>query len=114
MEYYGKAREEGLTPDTIRSGWLATGIVPWDPNRIYRAIAPSAIPGSPEPCQISQDNDNEVFSTPRKPGDFYNALQSNSQDTSLPQRARSAMSKARKAVDEGAVIIAEQEALIKC
>ena len=31
ISYYHQAREEGLTPKTVKSGWRASGIYPWNP-----------------------------------------------------------------------------------
>ena len=33
IKYYHKAREEGLTARTIKSGWRTSGIYPWNPRK---------------------------------------------------------------------------------
>src|SRR3954452_5447085 len=33
IKYYHLTREEGLTPKTIKSGWRASGIYPWNPQK---------------------------------------------------------------------------------
>ena len=37
IEVYNKARNEGMTEYNIRAGWSATGIYPWDPQKVLRS-----------------------------------------------------------------------------
>jgi hypothetical protein len=37
VEYYHKAREEGLTTHNIYQGWATAGISPWDPRKVIRS-----------------------------------------------------------------------------
>jgi DDE superfamily endonuclease len=37
IQYYHKARTEGLTGSIIQSGWRAAGIYPWDPRKVIRS-----------------------------------------------------------------------------
>jgi hypothetical protein len=37
IQYYAKARQIGLSPNQIKSGWKASGIVPWDPRKVIES-----------------------------------------------------------------------------
>ena len=55
IEYYHKARTEGLTASTIRSGWRAAGIIPWDPRKVIRS------------SQVAQNRTTNLPATPQTP-----------------------------------------------
>jgi hypothetical protein len=50
IQYYNNARNEGLSPSNIRSGWRAAGLYPWGPQRVLR---------SSQVTQISQNAPQE-------------------------------------------------------
>ena len=37
IDVYNKARNEGMSEYNIRAGWKATGIYPWDPQKVLRS-----------------------------------------------------------------------------
>jgi DDE superfamily endonuclease len=37
IQYYNNARNEGLSPSNIKSGWRAAGLHPWGPQRVLRS-----------------------------------------------------------------------------
>ena len=38
IKYYYRAREEGLIARTIKSGWRASGIYPWNPRKGLKSL----------------------------------------------------------------------------
>jgi ribosome recycling factor len=54
IQYYDKAREIGLTPSIIRSGWRAAGIEPWDPLKVITS------------SQVPQQQAQDITQTPQR------------------------------------------------
>ena len=77
IKYYHLAREEGLTPKTIKSGWRASGIYPWNPQKGLRSsqVKTKAITNPPSPPSPNHD-DIDVLATPKSHHDVYHMIQS--------------------------------------
>jgi hypothetical protein len=104
VEYYHKARDEGLTRQNILSGWRAAGISPWDPRKVIRSsqlainnqisqITPKSSP------QRTPTASEQILHTPQNKRNFLKAVQMISIQESIPRPVRWLLSKTGKAFD---------------
>jgi hypothetical protein len=104
VEYYHKARNEGLTQQNILSGWRAAGISPWNPRKVIRSsqltinnqidqITPKS------PPQRTPTASEQILHTPQNKRDFLKAVQMITAQESIPRPVRWLLSKTGKAFD---------------
>ena len=104
VEYYHKARDEGLTRQNILSGWKAAGISPWDPRKVIRSsqlainnqISQTTPKSSPQRTPTASE---KILHTPQNRRDFLKAVQMISIQESIPRPVRWLLSKTGKALD---------------
>ena len=72
IKYYHKAREEGLTVRTIKSGWRTSGIYPWNPRKGLKSslVKNKALIEALSFKQANSDQFNTI-ATLKKPRDMY-------------------------------------------
>jgi DDE superfamily endonuclease/Tc5 transposase DNA-binding domain/helix-turn-helix, Psq domain len=114
IQYYDKARSDGLVAYAIRAGWKAAGIYPWDPRKVIRSsqVVQNQCPAPSTPTQqkrklsISTD-----IVTPHNRQQFYSSLRSISQQESISRPVRILLQKTGKAIDQFHVqqAVAEQK-----
>ena len=102
VEYYYKAREEGLTAHNIRQGWAAPGISPWDPRKVIRSSQLAANnqvsrPATPKACHKRKVSTSEVLPTPQNKQEFLKAVQIVSSQATLLRSVRRLLFKTGKA-----------------
>lgn len=104
VEYYSKARDEGLTSHNIRAGWSAAGISPWNPRKVIRSSQLAANnqinqqpPQTPQKRRLSVSE--EVLTTPQNRHELSKAVQAISSQETLPRSVRNLLSKTSKAFD---------------
>ena len=119
LEYYNKARNEGLTEPNIRAGWKAAGIYPWDPRKVIRSsqvknatpslplTMPQTIPTTPKTTRI-----DGVITTPQNHRDLAQQFQQivGSEEVSISMRTL--VQKASKTIEIYTVKNVEQHRLI--
>jgi hypothetical protein len=98
IDCYHFAREEGLTERTIRGGWSASGISPWNPEKVLSSSQLKQQPATPKRQKRARSQDPELFRTPQKPQDLYKASQALRGDETLSRSARILVLKAGKAI----------------
>jgi hypothetical protein len=76
VKCYYLAREEGLTERVIRSGWRATGINPWNPDKaIYSSQVKHPLV-KPIQQNSTTSADDDLLQTPAKPQPSNNVAKS--------------------------------------
>ena len=102
VEYYNKARDEGLTQHNILGGWSAAGISPWNPRKVIRSSQVAANnqinqqpPQTPGKRRLSTSE--QVLPTPRNTHELSEAIQAISSQEAVPRPIRHLLSKTRKA-----------------
>ena len=98
VKCYHLAREKELTKCVIHSGWRATGINPWNPNK---AIFSSQV--KHPPVKSIQQNltsfiDDDFLQTLAKPQQLYNAINKLSRIITLSRTHRTILRKAGKTI----------------
>jgi hypothetical protein len=101
IKYYHLAREEGLTPKTIKSGWRASGIYPWNPQKGLRSsqVKTKAITNPPGPSSLNHD-DIDVLATPESHRDVYHMIQSLDNGHMTQRGTRAILRKAGKRIGQ--------------
>jgi DDE superfamily endonuclease len=95
---YKNAREAGLTERVIRAGWLATGLSPFNINKVLNSSQVSQRPTTPIPQQQPQYQPQSFFSTPQGPRDLYLAQCEVQSLENLGRSTRLLLQKAGKAL----------------
>lgn len=95
---YNAAREEGFSQRVIRAGWRATGLVPFNPDQVLSSSQISTRPATPPAPQRQQSASPELFLTPRKHSDFYEAYQRLLKSESLSRNARALIGKCGRSI----------------
>ena len=101
---YKKARQEGLTSTTIKSGWKAAGLVPFNPDKVYgsrltKAGKPelkSKAPGTPQKVQLTLDE--TWITTPQNIHDFRVAIRRIEATIQVNRPVRTFLRKVQKAM----------------
>lgn len=102
IQYYNTARKEGLTSSTIKSGWRAAGIVPWDPRKVIRSSQvpqehTQAVPQTPRRKQrLSTEG---LYTTPQNRRDFERLASLLPASIETNRTIRTVLQKASKAID---------------
>jgi hypothetical protein len=102
IQYYQRARQEGLNPAVIMAGWRAAGIVPWDPRKVIRS---SQVPQNDPiisvrtPKRRRQLSFDARFQTPQNRRDFDRLIGLLPPLVSAQRSVRTALHLASKAVD---------------
>lgn len=105
VECYNKARDEALTDRVIRSGWKATGIHPWNPQK---AIESSQVVDAAKSHSIDLTSSQQLLSdtvfdplaTPRNVQQLKSVIQNLPKSQSLPRDIRRLLAKTTKAFSE--------------
>ncbi|KAI1676478.1 DDE-domain-containing protein [Pyrenophora tritici-repentis] len=95
---YYQAREAGLTERVIRAGWQATGLCPFNINKVLASSQVSQRPTTPTPQQQPQQQLQSFFSTPQGPRDLYIAQRELQSYENLGRKAKLLLQKAGKAL----------------
>jgi DDE superfamily endonuclease/Tc5 transposase DNA-binding domain len=104
VEYYNKARNEGLTRQNILAGWAAAGISPWNPRKVIKSSQLAANnqinqppPLAPGKSEISASE--QVVATPRNRRELLKAIQTVSNEEAISRPVRHLLAKTSKAFD---------------
>jgi hypothetical protein len=105
LEYYHKARDEGLTSFNILSGWRTAGISPWDPRKVIRSsqllennqIHQPEPPQTPHKRKISASE--ETINTPHNKRQFLDNIDKVQAHHPISRPVRMLLSKTGKALD---------------
>jgi hypothetical protein len=113
IKYYHLAREEGLTLKTIKSGWRASGIYPWNPQKGLRSsqVKTKAKTNPPSPPSLNYD-DIDVLATPKSYRDVYYIIQSLDNGHMTERETRAILKKAGKRIGQLAAQNAASESKI--
>ena len=95
---YYQAREAGLTERVIRAGWLATGLSPFNINKVLTSSQVSQRPTTPLSQQQPQQPPQGFLSTPQGPRDLYIAKHKVQSCESIGRMTRLLLQKAGKAL----------------
>ncbi|KAI0994033.1 hypothetical protein K3495_g14150 [Podosphaera aphanis] len=76
IKFYHEAREEGLSDKIIRAGWKATGLVPFNPERVLQSSQVLQQPCTPTKARQTIYKWESELETPRNYLDVYKAQQS--------------------------------------
>jgi hypothetical protein len=106
LQYYEKARNEGLTCSNICSGWKKAGILPWNPRRVIQSIEyPTQATSQPQTLgkrgshTAKEEESSSQLTTPQNRRDFDRYWQLVSQQQHLPRPIRRLLSKTAKSFD---------------
>jgi hypothetical protein len=110
IKYYHAAREEALSDRVIRAGWKASGLSPFNPEKVLRSSQVSQQDGRPSTPPPLSKPPSPVFQTPQKPQDLYQAQQRLQSSESLSRSARRVLGKAGKAISKANIRAAHLEA----
>jgi hypothetical protein len=113
---YAHARKDGLTKNTIRAGWKASGMCPFNIELVLsssqitdRSITPPPPTTPPKALQGS----HQVIVTPQRPHELYTAQQTILRTEQLSRPVRTVLAKAGKAISKANIRAAGLEAEIK-
>jgi DDE superfamily endonuclease/Tc5 transposase DNA-binding domain/helix-turn-helix, Psq domain len=101
---YAQARQERLTERTIRSGWKAAGLIPFDTSKGLHnrfVIQPPQTPRQPSqttPPDASNQSLSVLQVTPCKPKQVFTALRVLSRNTRVAKPTATLLGKAAKAI----------------
>ena len=95
---YHQAREEGFIERVIRAGWQASGICPFNINRVLGSSQVSQRPTTPIHQQQPPQQPQDFLSTPQGPYDLYIAQRSVQSVENLGRTTRLLLQKAGKAL----------------
>ncbi|KAI0998934.1 hypothetical protein K3495_g9265 [Podosphaera aphanis] len=76
IKFYHEAREEGLSDKIIRPSWKATGLVPFNPERLLQSSQLLQQPCTPKKARQTIYEWESELKTPRNCLDVYKAQQS--------------------------------------
>ena len=89
IKYYHKAREEGLTARTIKSGWRTSGIYPWNPRKgLKSSLVKNKAPIEALSFKQANSDQFDTIATPKKPRDMYQMVQSLHNDHTPDRKTR--------------------------
>ena len=105
IQYYHKARTEGLVRHIIQAGWKAAGLYPWDPRKVIRSsqvvqnrsVQASTLPRTP--THKRKASIDITITTPHNRCQFNASLSIISQRESMSRTVRTLLSKTGKALD---------------
>jgi hypothetical protein len=101
IQYYDKARNEGLTSYYIRAGFKAAGIYPWDPRKVLRSSQVVQNERTPIPVtptkRIRSPNIN--IATPQNHQQFLRSVRQFTHQETVSRPIRLLLQKASKAID---------------
>ena len=95
---YNLAREEGLSPKTIRAGWRATGLCPYNPRLVLYSSQITGRPSTPPPADQDRALSEALFATPQSSQQLKRAQQALLGSENLSRSAREVLTKAAKAI----------------
>ena len=102
LEYYNKARNEGLTEYNIRAGWKAAGIIPWDPQKVIRSSQVKTLTGSlpiPTPSTPQTARTYTTITTPQNYRDLALQFQQIVNNEKVSRSIRTLVRKASKTME---------------
>ena len=101
LEVYHKARTEGLTEHNVRAGWRASGIVPWNPQKVLRSSQVKRIemtvPKTPASQRIAPNL--VAIRTPANRRDLQDQFQRLAATEEVSRSVRLLVQKASKTID---------------
>jgi DDE superfamily endonuclease len=119
LEFYHKARTEGLTEPNIRAGWKTAGIYPWNPQKVLRssqvkstAPKPTLTMSQQHPIQQQRSLISTMIATPRNRHDLQIQLQQIAAQEPVSRSLRTLLQKASKTIDTCTFTITQQTRLI--
>lgn len=95
---YSQAREEGLSEHVIRAGWRASGMVPFNMQKVLESTQVLQRPSTPERQKRPHPDSSPSVQTPRKPQDLYNQTHTLQLSDTVPRDTRVVLRKAGKAI----------------
>ncbi|KAI1003339.1 hypothetical protein K3495_g4866 [Podosphaera aphanis] len=102
IKFYNLAREEGLSERVIRSGWRATGLVLFNPEKVLRSSQVCRRPSTPPNLGLAQTTSDMELPTPKKALDIYQSQQKirRSENISLLKKSGQALERSNTRVAE--------------
>jgi hypothetical protein len=113
VQYYAKAREEGLTERNIRSGFAAAGIVPFNPNKVLsshqvqRTIQPPRTPSNTRQIALSTTT-SPSLPTPRNYQQVRRSLNVIQEEENVSRNVRRLLFSMGKQLDRFTTQLAQQ------
>ena len=109
IQFYHKAREEGLSDKIIRAGWKATGLVPFNPERVLQSSQVLQQPCTPTKARQKNYESESELKTPRNSLDVYKAQKSVEKLENMSKSNRALLRKCGKALQEANTRVAASE-----
>ncbi|KAI1007141.1 hypothetical protein K3495_g1079 [Podosphaera aphanis] len=109
IKFYNLAREEGLSERVIRSGWRATGLVPFNPEKVLRSSQVCRRPSTPPDLGLAQTISDTELPTPKKALDVYQSQQKNRRSENISHRLTSLLKESGQALERSNTRVAELE-----
>jgi hypothetical protein len=113
IQYYKRARDEGLSERYIRAGWKAAGLCPFNIGHVLNSSQVQGLQKDVTTPPRRYDNtqlQDTIYTTPRRPQDVRDAQVSLQQRESLSRDVRTVLGKAGKAIGRANTHIAQLEA----
>ncbi|KAI0993840.1 hypothetical protein K3495_g14344 [Podosphaera aphanis] len=109
IRLYNLAREEGLSERVIRSGWRATGLVPFNPEKVLRSSQVCRRPSTPPNLGLAQTTSDTEIPTPKKALDIYQSQQKIRRSENISHHLTSLLKKSGQALERSDTRVAELE-----
>lgn len=97
---YHQARDQGLSPRVIRAGWKASGISPYNPQKVLESSQVINQPSTPPPSLPPQEALNIFYRTPQRPHDIYDQKRQLQSIEKMSRPTSSVLHKASKALSQ--------------
>ena len=118
IDVYNKARNEGMSEYNIRAGWKATGIYPWDPQKVLRSSQvvkttnlQQIVPQTPQAPRFQQSNITTIV-TPQNRHHLTHQFEQLVQTETVSRPMRMLVSKASKTIEIQAFKNVQQQQLL--
>jgi hypothetical protein len=111
IQLYQQARGAGLSPYTIRAGWKASGMVPFNPDKVLHSSQvrqPPSTPTQPKPTYQPSNSSEYMPATPTRAQDIYSAQRRLQQAETISRDVRSILAGAARGLDRANTRAAEQ------
>ncbi|KAI1004119.1 hypothetical protein K3495_g4093 [Podosphaera aphanis] len=113
INFYYRAREEGLSDKIIQASWKATGLVPFNTERVLQSSQVLQQPCTPKKARQTIYECESELKTPRNYLDVYEAQQSVEKTENMSKLNRALLRKCGKALQEANTRIAASESKSK-
>ena len=95
---YDQARRSGLAKPVIQAGWRATGLVPYDLDRVISSSQVQTRPATPPAIPRSIQAPHPIYSTPKRSQDLYRHQKTLERSENISRSTRVLLGKASKAI----------------